>query len=211
MASLQGKRFPGKPTPEAIRSSVLGFRAAPPACDLVTWEQVPGPLRDSCGPWAQAMHALPAGCQGGGRDPPLARACQHEPTLCQGAAPAAVQGAEWGRARGRERALGGSRAGPEAAGGRWGGSASRLLSGQFAADKEKVTPLLQIPQYCNLDVYDMDGLGSVSARFRAPPRGTASRGWGGAGPPPPLRATPLPPEQQRPFWATPTHLRATPL
>ncbi|XP_072600095.1 cohesin subunit SA-2-like isoform X2 [Vulpes vulpes] len=35
----------------------------------------------------------------------------------------------------------------------------RLLS-KFAADKEKVTPLLQIPQYCNLDVYDMDGLGS---------------------------------------------------
>ncbi|XP_004400050.1 PREDICTED: cohesin subunit SA-2-like [Odobenus rosmarus divergens] len=35
----------------------------------------------------------------------------------------------------------------------------QLLS-KFAADKEKVTPLLQIPQYCNLDVYDMDGLGS---------------------------------------------------
>ncbi|XP_053057960.1 cohesin subunit SA-1-like isoform X4 [Acinonyx jubatus] len=35
----------------------------------------------------------------------------------------------------------------------------QLLS-KFAADKEKVTPLLQIPQYCNLDVYDKDGLGS---------------------------------------------------
>ncbi|XP_043426340.1 cohesin subunit SA-2-like isoform X2 [Prionailurus bengalensis] len=35
----------------------------------------------------------------------------------------------------------------------------QLLS-KFAADKEKVTPLLQIPQYCNLDVYGKDGLGS---------------------------------------------------
>ncbi|XP_029786834.1 cohesin subunit SA-2-like [Suricata suricatta] len=35
----------------------------------------------------------------------------------------------------------------------------QLLS-KFAADKEKVTPLLQIPRYCNLDVYDRDGLGS---------------------------------------------------
>ncbi|XP_039101236.1 cohesin subunit SA-2-like [Hyaena hyaena] len=35
----------------------------------------------------------------------------------------------------------------------------QLLS-KFAADKEKVTPLLQIPQYCNLEVYDRDGLGS---------------------------------------------------
>ena len=59
-----------------------------------------------------------------------------------------------------------------------------------------MTPLLQIPQYCNLDVYDMDGLGSVSARFRAPPRGTAWLGWGlgggGAGLLLLLRATPLP-------------------
>ncbi|XP_030878664.1 cohesin subunit SA-2-like isoform X3 [Leptonychotes weddellii] len=38
--------------------------------------------------------------------------------------------------------------------------AGRRLGKKFAADKEKVTPLLQIPQYCNLDVYDMDGLGS---------------------------------------------------
>lgn len=66
----------------------------------------------------------------------------------------------------RPRARGGwgsSRADQEAAEARggWGSPASRVLSGQFAADKEKVTPLLQIPQYCNLDVYDMDGLGSV--------------------------------------------------
>ncbi|XP_032187595.1 cohesin subunit SA-2-like isoform X3 [Mustela erminea] len=38
--------------------------------------------------------------------------------------------------------------------------AGRRLGKKFAADKEKVTPLLQIPQYCNLDVYDTDGLGS---------------------------------------------------
>uniref|UniRef100_A0A673VSD7 Cohesin subunit SA n=1 Tax=Suricata suricatta TaxID=37032 RepID=A0A673VSD7_SURSU len=44
--------------------------------------------------------------------------------------------------------------------GRPGRRPSPLLCGQFAADKEKVTPLLQIPRYCNLDVYDRDGLGS---------------------------------------------------
>uniref|UniRef100_UPI0029531460 cohesin subunit SA-1-like n=1 Tax=Panthera onca TaxID=9690 RepID=UPI0029531460 len=60
----------------------------------------------------------------------------------------------------------------------------QLLS-KFAADKEKVTPLLQIPQYCNLDVYDKDGLGSVS--HGTPPLPPAFCPWGPRSPSPGCR------------------------
>ena len=69
--------------------------------------------------------------------------------------------------------------------GRPGRPPSHLLCGQFAADKEKVTPLLQIPQYCNLDVYDKDGLGSVS--HGTPPLPPAFCPWGPPSPSPGFR------------------------
>lgn len=54
-------------------------------------------------------------------------------------------------------------------------SPSCMCSGQFAADKEKVTHLLQIPQYCNLHMYGTDGLDPVSKGSMALLPGA---GWG---------------------------------